>query len=262
MAKKRSKLFLIGLLSLCALVLASGIASLGVARAGGDSTKFSYNTDVVAKWGEWSYSENNATVANKEKWWNDFLVTSYSPSKNDYVVYRTDMKVLTGGGAEMQHIEELFAREMKAIEVRAVYPEYGFTETMTEHISTSAYATAASLLVYGANRGSCNIAVRVQREEPRQTEPRQMEPRQAEPRREEPRQVAEPEERTRPNIGTMPPRQAEPEVAAIPEVDDAEFGFEEDDQPKRKGRGLVGRMKSLMEKMSNSFTDSDDELEL
>ena len=170
--------------------------------------------------------------------------------------------LLTGGGAEMQHIEELFAREMKAIEVRAVYPEYGFTETMTEHISTSAYATAASLLVYGANRGSCNIAVRVQREEPRQTEPRQMEPRQAEPRREEPRQVAEPEERTRPNIGTMPPRQAEPEVAAIPEVDDAEFGFEEDDQPKRKGRGLVGRMKSLMEKMSNSFTDSDDELEL
>ena len=170
--------------------------------------------------------------------------------------------LLTGGGAEMQHIEELFAREMKAIEVRAVYPEYGFTETMTEHISTSAYATAASLLVYGANRGSCNIAVRVQREEPRQTEPRQMEPRQAEPHREEPRQVAEPEERTRPNIGTMPPRQAEPEVAAIPEVDDAEFGFEEDDQPKRKGRGLVGRMKSLMEKMSNSFTDSDDELEL
>ena len=170
--------------------------------------------------------------------------------------------LLTGGGAEMQHIEELFAREIKAIEVRAVYPEYGFTETMTEHISTSAYATAASLLVYGANRGSCNIAVRVQREEPRQTEPRQMEPRQAEPHREEPRQVAEPEERTRPNIGTMPPRQAEPEVAAIPEVDDAEFGFEEDDQPKRKGRGLVGRMKSLMEKMSNSFTDSDDELEL
>jgi len=99
MAKKRSKLFLIGLASLCALVLASGIASLGVVRAGGDSTTFSYETDVVAKWGEWSYSENNATVANKDKWWNDFLVTSYSPSKNDYVVYRTDMKVHTPGGA-------------------------------------------------------------------------------------------------------------------------------------------------------------------
>ena len=73
MAKKRSKLFLIGLVSLCALVFASGIASLGVVRAGGDSATFSYETDVAAKWGEWSYSGNNATVANKDKWWNDWI---------------------------------------------------------------------------------------------------------------------------------------------------------------------------------------------
>jgi hypothetical protein len=82
-------------------------------------------------------------------------------------------------------------------------------------------------------------------------------------RREEPRQVVEPEERPRPSIGTMPPRQTEPEVAAVPEVDDKDFGFEEEDeQPKSKGRGIMGLMKSLMETMSNSFTDSDDELEL
>lgn len=68
--------------------------------------------------------------------------------------------LLTGGGAMMPDIEKLFARELELEEVRAVYPEYGFTEGMTEHITTSAYATAASLLIFGAKLGSCDISVR------------------------------------------------------------------------------------------------------
>ena len=70
--------------------------------------------------------------------------------------------LITGGGAEMQNIEDLFARELNLNidDVRSVYPEYGFTESMSEHITTRAYATIASLLLYGAKAGSCAVAVR------------------------------------------------------------------------------------------------------
>lgn len=70
--------------------------------------------------------------------------------------------LLTGGGAEMQNIETLFARELKVEEARSVYPEYGFTDSMGEHITTRAYATIASLLLYGAKHGMCAVAVRPQ----------------------------------------------------------------------------------------------------
>lgn len=68
--------------------------------------------------------------------------------------------LLTGGGAAMPNIEKLFARELNLDDVRSVFPEYGFTEGMTNHITTSAYATVASLLLYGAKHGSCVIAER------------------------------------------------------------------------------------------------------
>lgn len=67
--------------------------------------------------------------------------------------------LLTGGGAEMQNIEKLFARELGIDDVRAVYPEYGFTENMTDVITTMAYSTVASLLLFGADRGTCSVAV-------------------------------------------------------------------------------------------------------
>ena len=69
--------------------------------------------------------------------------------------------LLTGGGSQMRDIEKLFARELDIAEARTVHPEYGFTEeTMLEHITSPADATVASLLVYGAQRGSCTISLR------------------------------------------------------------------------------------------------------
>ncbi len=159
--------------------------------------------------------------------------------------------LLTGGGAEMQHIEELFARELKADEVRSVYPEYGFTETMSEHISTRAYATVASLLVYGANHGSCNIAVRTPREEPREEQPRHS-------------YYDEPQTRksdTATNSGSKPVTPEPPKP-----IEDDTYEDEDDDSPievedETPRRGFMGRVKGLFDKMSNSFTNSDDELE-
>ena len=69
--------------------------------------------------------------------------------------------LLTGGGSQMRDIEKLFARELEIMEARTVHPEYGFTEeSMLEHITSPADATVASLLVYGAKRGSCTIGIR------------------------------------------------------------------------------------------------------
>jgi cell division ATPase FtsA len=85
------------------------------------------------------------------------------------------MVLLTGGGAEMQNIEQLFARELKVEEARSVYPEYGFTDSMGEHITTRAYATIASLLLYGAKRGTCAVAVSVQAPAP-QPKPQPQQP--------------------------------------------------------------------------------------
>ena len=59
----------------------------------------------------------------------------------------------------MQNIEALFARKLGIDDVRVVYPEYGFTENMTDHITTTAYATVASLLLYGSMHGACSVAV-------------------------------------------------------------------------------------------------------
>lgn len=67
--------------------------------------------------------------------------------------------LITGGGAEMQNVEGLFSRELGIDDVRVVFPEYGFTENMTEHITTPAYATVASLLLYGSMHGACSVAV-------------------------------------------------------------------------------------------------------
>lgn len=68
--------------------------------------------------------------------------------------------LITGGGSRTLDIERLFARELKYEDVRAVYPEYGITqESAMEHITTPAYSMVTSLLLYGAKRGLCAVAV-------------------------------------------------------------------------------------------------------
>lgn len=85
--------------------------------------------------------------------------------------------LLTGGGSQMSDIEKLFARELEISDARTVHPEYGFTEeSMLEHITSPADATVASLLIYGAKRGSCTIGVAPKQPAP-QTPAQQNQPR-------------------------------------------------------------------------------------
>ena len=68
--------------------------------------------------------------------------------------------LLTGGGSKMTDIEHLFARELGYDDVRVVYPEYGITsESQINHITTPAYSSVVSLLIYGAKRGLCAVSI-------------------------------------------------------------------------------------------------------
>lgn len=67
--------------------------------------------------------------------------------------------IITGGAAQTRDIEKLFAGIL-GVEVRVGYPEYGITPESIELISTSAYSTAVSLLIYGAQHGECAVVER------------------------------------------------------------------------------------------------------
>ena len=156
--------------------------------------------------------------------------------------------LLTGGGAAMPNIEKLFARELGIDDVRSVFPEYGFTETMAEHITTSAYATVASLLVYGAKRGSCAVAERPFT--PRtETYTPPVKPA-TEPERETQRPTAEVQDEA-PKHETIKP--TTPDVGS-----DKEFEVEGDNESK----GLFRWFKDKVEKMGNAFAGNDDEQEI
>ncbi|MDE6862090.1 MAG: rod shape-determining protein [Alistipes sp.] len=67
--------------------------------------------------------------------------------------------IITGGAAQTRDIEKLFARVL-GVEVRVGYPEYGITPESIELITTPAYSTAVSLLIYGAQHGECAVVER------------------------------------------------------------------------------------------------------
>ena len=161
--------------------------------------------------------------------------------------------LLTGGGAEMQHIEELFARELRVDEVRTVFPEYGFTENMTQHITTSAQAMVASLLIYGAKHGCCSVAVRqsqVRGETPKTTPTHPIEDTEVHPK--QPTPAPEPKR----EVKIEPKR---PTVTPLDDEDDGDIFVTEGDEKRKNWRN---KMKNLFDKMSNSFTGNEDELEL
>lgn len=156
--------------------------------------------------------------------------------------------LITGGGAEMQNIEALFARELNLEEVRAVYPEFGFTETMTDHITTTAYATVASLLLYGARLGSCSVAKGVKHT---LTEP-------AVP-------IHKPTPVTPPARPTETHNTTEEQTATTVKTatgDDSIFETEGNDKSttqKKSKRGIFNWVTEKIEEIGNSFTGNDEE---
>ena len=64
--------------------------------------------------------------------------------------------VLTGGSAQLQHIDELF-RRVTGMEVRIGTAEEAVDETSREKVVSPAYSTAIGLLLRGAAHGDCAV---------------------------------------------------------------------------------------------------------
>ena len=167
--------------------------------------------------------------------------------------------LITGGGAEMQNIETLFARELGIDEVRVVYPEYGFTDNMTDVITTSAYATVASLLLFGAERGACAVAggVRVATPVEPEVKPQRSTIRVAAPKP-EPVKVVEPEPTPEPEV--VEP-ESKPETVVNPQPDDDIFDTGDNDRGSKKRASWWKRLEEGMGKLGNSFVGKDEESE-
>jgi cell division protein FtsA len=148
--------------------------------------------------------------------------------------------LLVGGGSEMRHIENLFARELGYDDVRPVHPEYGFTsESLLEHVNTPAYATVTSLLLYGATRGVCAVSA-VQR-----------------PMVETPRVATSKPQPERPAV--VETRKAAP--ITIDDSEDEEINLDDgDDLPTKGGKGFFSNIfKKVSDKVSKSFSDEQEE---
>jgi hypothetical protein len=159
----------------------------------------------------------------------------------------------------MQNIETLFSRELGIDEARAVYPEYGFTENMTDVITTSAYATVASLLLFGAERGACAVAggVRVAPIVEPEVKPQRHTIRVTTPM---PEPQPEPEPQPKPDVVVKPEPQPAPE--SQPETDIFDPG---DNAGKKKGGkrrgGFLSGLDKWMTNIGNQFVGNNDESE-
>ena len=159
--------------------------------------------------------------------------------------------LLTGGGSQMRDIEKLFARELDIEDARTVHPEYGFTEeSMLEHITSPADATVASLLVYGAKLGSCNVAVRPVEEKPQPEESKPQGGRRSlsdysntDTQRVAPQQPAQQQQPAEPQQPASTPQPQPERKKPVYTLDD-----EEDDMPKKTKKGLGARLRGMFEK--------------
>lgn len=155
--------------------------------------------------------------------------------------------LITGGGAEMQNIETLLARELGIEEVRAVYPEYGFTENLTDMVTTMAYSTVASLLLFGSQHGVCSVAGGVRTtpsvEPPVKPQPATIHVAEPEPVKEE----------------TTQEKKAEPQKISVKaETEDPDKEFEVG-TPTQKKSSFWERLQREIGNIGNSFAGKDED---
>lgn len=168
--------------------------------------------------------------------------------------------LLTGGGSNMRDIEALFARELGYEDVRAVHPEYGFVEeSLLEHITTPAYATAASLLIYGATHGECAVSESpVRRHQPSNVvvntpDPAPVHVRPRSIRDDAPQSVDNNTEQT-------PVEQTEQEPQKFDD-EDVSFNPEGGDDKASKTSRLTSRLSKMWNKLNNAFVQNENDSE-
>ena len=174
--------------------------------------------------------------------------------------------VLTGGGAKLKDVDELF-RRLTGMDVRIAVPESGITEASKEKCADPAWATAVGLLLKGAETGACAVMERAGGAPERPA---------AEPQH-RPQGYAAPTS-SMPNFNHVPPvqpaqparpvQQAQPaqpvqpaqSAAAEPPAGEEPREHEAPAPPKRK-RGLASMIQSTIDRINKGFmaAESDNE---
>lgn len=174
--------------------------------------------------------------------------------------------VLTGGGARLRHIDELF-RRLTGMEVRIAHPEMQLAEESRERVADPACSTAVGILLRCAGMTPCAVV---------ETEPRPAAPAaepapapQAAPA--QPRQpLRQPTPRPVPQFRHIPPQpqpaqpvqpaQPAESIAPQPEAEEPERPEQTPaptPEPRRKGFGAM--IKAAISKVNDSFNSADDE---
>lgn len=163
--------------------------------------------------------------------------------------------LLTGGGSKMRDIEALFARELGYEDVRAVFPEYGFVEeSLLEHVTTPAYATAASLLIYGATHGECAVSESpVRRHQQTDADTHTPSPVRRRSLIDDTPQPADTSEPT-------PVEEPEKEPAKFDD-EDVSFNPEGDDDKQSKKKRLTSSLSKFWNKVNNAFVQNENDSE-
>lgn len=169
--------------------------------------------------------------------------------------------VLTGGSAQLQHIDELF-RRVTGMEVRIGTAEEAVDEASREKAASPAYATAIGLLLSGAAHGDCAVT-----DVPRQSGAAQTSgptiPR-ATPYASAGKPAAGAAAQTpyaaRPAAAPTTPPPAAPAAPAAAEAAADSAAAAPVETPHRPRRGLLDKLKqSLGSRLDDFFTGSEDE---
>lgn len=158
--------------------------------------------------------------------------------------------VLTGGGANLKHIDDLFRRNTQ-LDVRVATPEESIDVKSLDEVATPGCATVIGLLRRGIaldikSGKYCTPAVALVEEE---QQPAEEQP--AEESTEQPAESRPEEETPEPQY----PRQEEFTQTEL-DLDDIEEEEEEEPAPKRRG-GFRGALEGLKNSLNNLFTSSD-----
>lgn len=197
--------------------------------------------------------------------------------------------VLTGGSANLKHLDELF-RRVTGLEVRVAVPETGLSETAKEQVKDPAYATVTGLLLRGAELGASSVLVdlpaptpapapavtpagspaaaapaevpgaapAVKRPQSQQRRPAA----QPRPWSQQPRPWVQPQPQPipQPPVPEEPVHEEEPVQPVAPPQPEPDFEPETmpDNSGKRR-RGLVSLVKNTISKINSSFTAIEDD---
>lgn len=168
--------------------------------------------------------------------------------------------LLTGGGSNMRDIEALFARELGYEDVRAVHPEYGFVEeSLLEHVTTLAYATAASLLIYGATHGECAVSESpVRRHQPSNVVVNTPDPAPVHVRR---RSLIDDAPQAADNNTEQTPVEQTVQEPQRFDDEDVSFNPEGGDDKASKTSSLTSRLSKMWNKLNNAFVQNENDSE-